>query len=93
MSSRPALSPLEALDLVRGHWTIENSLFHVKDDSFAEDRHVLHSHHRGMVVSLFRNVAITLLRAVCDLWSTKETLTGRAQRLAAQPTAAIFPAL
>lgn len=38
VSSRAALSPLEALNLVRRHWSIENSLFHVKDDSFREDR-------------------------------------------------------
>ena len=59
---------------MRSHWAIENSLFHVKDDSFAEDCHVLHSHHQGTVVSSFRNVAITLLRGACDLWSAKEPL-------------------
>ena len=85
VSSRAALSPLEALNLVRGHWSIENSLFHVKDDSFREDRQVLHCHRRGTVISLLRNVAVTLLRGACDLWSAKEPLTGRAQRLAAQP--------
>ena len=41
VSSLSNLSPLRALSLVRGHWGIENSLFHVKDDSFGEDRHVL----------------------------------------------------
>ncbi|CZB23384.1 ISAs1 family transposase [Candidatus Synechococcus spongiarum] len=85
VSSRRALSPGEALNLVRGHWSIENSLFHVKDDSFREDRQVLHCHHRGTVMSLFRNLAITLLRGNCNLWSTKESLIGRAQRLAALP--------
>ncbi len=58
-------------------------LFHVKDDSFGEDRQVLHSHHRGTVISLLRNAAVTLLRGRCPLWSAKEPLTGRAQRLAA----------
>ena len=85
VSSRRELSPWEALNLVRGHWSIENSLFHVKDDSFREDRQIMHCHHRGEVMSLFRNVAVTLLRGACNLWSTKEPLIGRAQRLAAQP--------
>ena len=85
VSSRRELPPWEALKLVRGHWSIENSLFHVKDDSFREDRQVLHRHHRGEVMSLLRNVAVTLLRGACDLWSEKEPLTGRAQRLAARP--------
>ena len=89
VSSRPALSPAEALDLMRGHWAIENSLFHVKDDSFGEDRQVLQTHHGGSVMGLLRNVAVTLLRGTCPLWSEKEPLTGRAQRLAAQPTAAV----
>lgn len=71
--------------MVRGHWSIENSLFHVKDDSFREDRQILYCHHRGEVMSLFRNVAVTLLRGACNLWSAKEPLIGRAQRLAAQP--------
>ncbi|MYE41621.1 MAG: hypothetical protein F4X27_15575 [Chloroflexi bacterium] len=38
VSSRRELPPWEALNLVRGHWSIENSLFHVKEDSFREDR-------------------------------------------------------
>ncbi len=89
VSSRPALSPAEALDLMRGHWAIENSLFHVKDDSLGEDRQVLQTHHGGSVMGLLRNVAVTLLRGTCPLWSEKEPLTGQAQRLAAQPTAAV----
>ena len=87
VSSRRELPPWEALNLVRGHWSVENSLFHVKDDSFREDRQVLHCHHRGAVMSLLRNVAVTLLRGSCDLWSAKEPLAGRAQRLAARPIA------
>ena len=89
VSSRSALAPAEALTLVRGHWSIENSLFHVKDDSFGEDRHVLHKHRLGAVISLLRNLAVTMLRTTCGLWAPKEPLTGRAQRLAAHPTAAV----
>lgn len=73
------------LGLMRGHWGIENKLFHVKDDSFGEDRHVLGSHRSGVVMSLLRGTAINLLRGDSPLWSDGEPLTGRAQRLSAQP--------
>ena len=42
VSSISDLEPLRALSLARGHWSIENSLFHVKDGSFGEDRSVMH---------------------------------------------------
>ena len=86
------LKPDQALGLLRGHWRIENQLFHVKDDSFREDRQVLGSHHRGTVLSLLGNAALNLLRGECQLWRTKEPLTGRPQRLCAKPYA-ILPSL
>ena len=85
VSSLSNLSPLRALSLARGHWGIENSLFHVKDDSFGEDRHVLRERSSGEILSLLRNPAVSLLRGMRSLWSVKEPLTGRAQRLRAQP--------
>ena len=78
-------SPERLLGLLRGHWGIENRLFHVKDDSFGEDRHVLQSHRSGAVVSLLRATAINLLRGRCALWKDHEPLTGRSQRTCAQP--------
>ena len=89
VSSLASLEPQQALRLVQGHWRIENSLFHVKDDSFGEDRHVMSHHGSGAVLSLLRNVAITLLRGNCSLWSEKEALTGRAQRLCAHPSTVV----
>lgn len=90
VTSLSDIDPKRALSLVQGHWGIENRLFHVKDDSFGEDRHVMQHHGSGAVLSLLRNVAITLLRSVCSLWSSKEPLTGRAQRLGVQPTVALL---
>jgi hypothetical protein len=75
------------LALMRGHWGIENKLFHVKDDTFGEDRHVLGSHRSGVVMSLLRGTAINLLRGDSTLWGDGEPLTGRAQRASAQPLA------
>ena len=90
VTSLSDIDPKRALSLVQGHWGIENRLFHVKDDSFGEDRHVMQHHGSGAVLSLLRNVAITLLMSVCSLWSSKEPLTGRAQRLGVQPTVALL---
>ena len=90
VTSLSDIDPKRALSLVQGHWGIENRLFHVKDDSFGEDRHVMQHHGSGAVLSLLRNVAITLPRSVCSLWSSKEPLTGRAQRLGVQPTVALL---
>ena len=78
-------SPKRLLGLFRGHWGIENRLFHVKDDSFGEDRHVLHSLRSGAVVSLLRATAINLLRGRCDLWKDQVPLTARSQHVCAQP--------
>lgn len=90
VTSLSDIDPKGALSMVQGHWGIENRLFHVKDDSFGEDRHVMQHHGSGAVLSLLRNVAITLLRGACSLWPLKEPLTGRAQRLGVRPTAALL---
>lgn len=77
--------PKELLALMRGHWRIENCLFHVADDSFGEDRQILQTHHAGCAMSLLRAAALNLLHGSCDLWSDHEPLTGRAQFLSAKP--------
>lgn len=91
LSSLPAerARPGDLLGLMRGHWGIENRLFHVKDDSFGEDRHVLCSHRSGEVMSLLRAMAVNLLRGQSQLWDDKEPLTGRAQRICAHPLAVL----
>lgn len=75
---------------MRGHWSIGNQLFHVKDDNFREDRQALGRHDSGAVLSLLSNAALGLLRGECELWRNKEPLTGRSQRLCARPSI-IFP--
>lgn len=54
-------SPQQLLTLNRGHWGIENRLFHVKDDSFGEDRHVLQRHCAGFTLCALRNTPLALL--------------------------------
>ena len=85
-------SPRRLLAVSRGHWGIENRLFHVKDDSFGEDRHVLQSHTAGGVVSLLRAAALNLLRGEASLWTKETPLTARAEWVSGRP-ATILTAL
>lgn len=82
-------SPARLLAPSRGHWRIENACFHVKDDGFGEDRHVLFRCRSGEVLCGLRNAAMTLLRGHCALRAEKEPMTGRSQYLAADPSAAL----
>ncbi|MEE8121775.1 MAG: hypothetical protein V3T55_09615 [Anaerolineales bacterium] len=45
---------------LRGHWTVENGIFRVRDVSYDEDR--LHGRKIGLSLSALRNVAINLIR-------------------------------
>jgi hypothetical protein len=85
--------PHRLLRLFRGHWGIENRQFHVSDDSFGEDRHVLGSHQSASLVSLLRQAALNLLRGSCELWEPDEPMTGRSQRVSARPLAVLPTAL
>jgi predicted transposase YbfD/YdcC len=54
-------SPLRLLELVRGHWGIENSSHHVRDVTFGEDRSCLRSGQGPQIMAALRNLAITLI--------------------------------
>jgi predicted transposase YbfD/YdcC len=54
-------SPHRLLDLVRGHWRIENSLPYVRDVTFGEDRSRLRTGHAPQILAALRNLAITLI--------------------------------
>lgn len=55
-------SPQRLLDLVRGHWHIENGLHYVRDVTFGEDRSRLRTGHGPQVMAALRNLALTLIR-------------------------------
>ena len=80
-------SPARLLALSRGHWRIENTLFHVKDDTFGEDRQVLQRRRSGATLCALRNAAVMLLRGRRDLWADSEPMTARRQYVAARPLA------
>jgi predicted transposase YbfD/YdcC len=53
--------PARLLELVRGHWGIENSSHYVRDVTFGEDRSRLRSGQGPQIMAAFRNLAITLM--------------------------------
>jgi predicted transposase YbfD/YdcC len=54
-------SPEGLLDIVRGHWSIENGSHYVRDVTFAEDRSHLRSGTAPQVWAALRNLALTLI--------------------------------
>lgn len=55
-------SPKHLLDLVRGHWGIENKSHWVRDVVFDEDRSQVENSNIAQFMASFRNLAITLIR-------------------------------
>jgi predicted transposase YbfD/YdcC len=53
--------PLRLLALVRGHWSIENSLHYVRDVTFGEDRSRIRTGNAPQVMAALRNLTITLI--------------------------------
>jgi len=54
-------SPRRLLDLVRGHWSVENCLHYVRDVSFGEDRSRLRTGSTPQIMAALRNLVITLI--------------------------------
>ena len=54
--------PQQLEALWRAHWTIENNLHYVRDESMGEDRSTLHSGNAPHAVAALRNAILTLLR-------------------------------
>jgi len=50
------------LEISRRHWSIENSLHHVRDVTFLEDRCRTRSRNKAQTLAAFRNLSITLIR-------------------------------
>lgn len=47
-------------EVLRGHWTVENSIFRVRDVSYDEDR--LHGRQIARALASVRNIAINIIR-------------------------------
>jgi predicted HNH restriction endonuclease len=55
-------TPAQLAQIIRGHWTIENRVHHVRDVTFDEDRSQTRTAASAQVMATFRNVAISLHR-------------------------------
>ena len=62
--SRERADAARLLGLVRGHWGIENSLHHVRDETLGEDRCRVRTGEAPRVLAAVRNVAVYLLGEV-----------------------------
>lgn len=77
----PALAgPRQLEHIWRGHWTIENRLHYVRDETFREDRCQVHTGAAAQALAAFRNGVLGLLR--CHGWSNIAEAT---RRYAEQP--------
>jgi predicted transposase YbfD/YdcC len=54
-------SPRRLLELVRGHWSIENSSHYVRDVTFGEDHSRLRTGAAPQIMAALRNLALTLI--------------------------------
>ena len=86
VTSLPAerATPARVLDLVRGHWSIENKSHWVRDVTFDEDRSQGRCGSIPQVMAALRNTAIGLRR-----WAGHTNIAAACRRLAAQPAQAL----
>ena len=59
--SRQQACPQRLLELIRGHWSIENGSHHVRDVTFLEDRSRLRTGNAPQILAALRNLVITLI--------------------------------
>ena len=77
-------TPGRVLDVVRGHWSIENKSHWVRDGTFDEDRSQVRCGSIPQVMAALRNTAMGLLR-----WAGHTNIAAACRRLAAQPAQAL----
>jgi predicted transposase YbfD/YdcC len=80
--SRQQASPQRLLELVRGHWSIENGSHHVRDVTFLEDRSRLRTGHAPQILAALRNLVITLIHrhGSSQIASTRRSLSSHPDR-------------
>src|SRR5262249_46202325 len=77
-------TPERLLDLVRGHWQIENTSHWGRDVTFDEDRSQVRCGNIPQVMAALRNTTIGLLR-----WAGYTNIAAACRRFAAQPDLAL----
>ena len=82
----PSLSRKKLLGGIRGHWQIENSLHHVKDRSWHEDKMYSINPEQGWILGKLRNQAPNILRHLSKKRRCRgESLPKLTARLQSQP--------
>jgi len=76
--------PRQLAAWIRGHWTIENKLHHVRDVTFDEDRSTVRSGHGPQVMATLRNTVISLCHR-----AGHSNIARACRRLAADPYQAV----
>ena len=89
-ANRSKLSPQRFLDSVRGHWSVENSLHHVKDRSWLEDKIYSKETAPGLVLGTLRNLSLNILRGFEEGGQNIKSMPKRALRLLMNPLAALI---
>jgi len=69
------------MDTMRGHWGIENRNFHVRDDTWREDRQVIRNERGAFAMHVFLGVAMNLLRTSSRFWKDDAPMTTRIDTL------------
>ena len=77
-------TPGRLLELVRGHWQMENKSHWVRDVTFEEDRSQVRCGNIPQVMAALRNTTMGLLR-----WAGHTNIAAACRRLAAQPLQAL----
>jgi len=80
--SRQQACPQRLLELVRGHWSIENGSHHVRDVTFLEDRSRLRTGHAPQILAALRNLVITLIHrhGSSQIASTRRSFSSHPER-------------
>jgi len=56
------VTPAQLADIIRGHWSIENAVHHVRDTTFDEDASQVRTGTAPQAMATLRNIAIGLIR-------------------------------
>jgi len=80
--TREQATPERLLELVRGHWCIENRSHYVRDVTFAEDRSRLRTGNAPEILAALRNLVITLIHrhGSSQIVSTRRSLSSHPDR-------------
>lgn len=71
-ASKRKLSPKKFLLSIRTHWGIENTLHHVKDRSWSEDKMYSKVPEQGWILGKLRNQALNIVRTLAKKLNWKE---------------------